>query len=252
MPELTISSEFKKVLHLLKDHYKATSPMMYEFIGASAFQLERHQNTSLPPEWKVFNIHVKTEHSSYLKNYSTIENIQRIFKNDVNKMSSMTIGEVEIKPDYDRFEIIESTIRPVLTDWEEINLGQTKLFQQLSSSSDSLDLQHIGNISRTTLLKLAEIVYNPEKHRPQNEAISVTPDKFKNRLTSYIIAELSGEKNKELRSLAEAAIASVEKSIDLANTVTHKTDVDRTFAEVCVIGTVGAISIIKLIHKQGA
>jgi len=162
----------------------------------------------------------------------------------------MAIGKVEVMPDYETFEIVESTIRPVLTDWEEINIGQTKLFQQLSSSSDSLDLQYIGNISRTILLKLSEIVYVHEKHKPENETILVTPDKFKNRLTSYIITELAGEKNKELRHLAEASIVSVEKSIDLANTVTHKTDVDRTFAEVCVIGNIGAISIIKLIHKQ--
>ena len=50
----------------------------------------------------------------------------------------------------------------------------------------------------------------------------MTPDKFKNRLTSYIIKELEGESNMELRNFAKAAIVTVEKSIDLANTVTHK------------------------------
>lgn len=245
-----IETEFKKGTHILLQRYKDTSNVMLEFLSASTFQLLRHHNTSLSPEWKAFNLQLRTLHTVYLKHFDRIDSIRDIYKNDINKITSLTIDRIEILPNYEKFEIAESTIRPVLTYWEEINEGQRKLFEQLSLSSDSFDLQNVGNIARTIMLKLSELVYVHEKHKPDLDTISVNPDKFKNRLTSYIIKELAGEKNKELRHLAEASIASVEKSIDLANAVTHKTDVDRTFAEVCVIGTIGAISIIKLIHKQ--
>jgi hypothetical protein len=40
----------------------------------------------------------------------------------------------------------------------------------------------------------------------------------------------------------------MEKTIDLANTTTHKLDVKWPFAEACVVGTFSVISVIKVIH----
>jgi hypothetical protein len=250
MSENDEPNDFKKVLAVLKQFYGNAYPIISEVLSASRYKLDDETQWHVYMARPEFSLTFLVQHSIFIKHADYIDTIIGKIEDDLPKFSNLRIKEVKIKIDYDKFEIIESTIKPIQTDWEEINENQTKLFQQLASSSDSLDLQHIGNISRTIMQKLSDVVYVHEKHKPEASTIAVTPEKFKNRLTSYIIKELAGEKNKELRHLAEALIASVEKTIDLANTITHKTDVDKTFAEVCVIGTIGAISIIKLIHKK--
>jgi len=251
MSEYILSSELKKVIYLLREYYETNrKEYLSEIFRNSKFFLEKHWNTTLPSDLKVYNLSIRLQHKIFIKNADSISLTQKIITNDINRFSDFTIDKVTILPDYEGFEIVDSEIRTILTDWDEINQGQKKLFELLSSSSDSLDMQNIGNTARTIMLKLSNIVYDPARHKPNDPSISVTEDKFKNRLTSYIKKELKGDSNNELKKFAEAAIESVEKSINLANTVTHKIGVERIFAEVCVIGTIGAISIIKLIYKQ--
>jgi hypothetical protein len=250
MAEISDSEKFKKVLYVLVEHYSRTHPFISEVLNACSFRLQSIDYGRVYFTQTDYNLIIYLPHKIFSKNSHRLNNIKSLLYRDIEIFSTFQVKDISIEIDYDKFEIVESKIKPIQTDWEEINEGQKKLFEQLSLSSDSLDLQHIGNISRTIMLKLSDTLYVDEKHNPESKNILVTPDKFKNRLHSYIKKELAGEQNKELRSLAEASIASVEKTIDLANTITHKTDVDRTFAEVCVIGTISAISIIKLIHKR--
>jgi hypothetical protein len=100
------------------------------------------------------------------------------------------------------------------------------------------------------LEKLANLVFVYERHKPSDPNIDVGQDKYKNRLHSYIRVELCGNENDALRQYAESAISSVEKAVDLANALTHKTEANRTFAEACIIGTISAISLIKLTRKK--
>jgi len=55
-------------------------------------------------------------------------------KSDIQKIAKIGIGLVDIKPDYDRFQIINSVIQPIHTDWEEINQLQSNLIQDLERS----------------------------------------------------------------------------------------------------------------------
>jgi hypothetical protein len=52
-----------------------------------------------------------------------------------------------------------------------------------------------------------------------------------------------------LRKFSITAIDFTEKAIDLMNTTTHKLDVQKHFAEVCVISTINVISLIKAIKE---
>ncbi len=72
---------------------------------------------------------------------------------------------------------------------------------------------------------------------------------FKNQLHTYIDTVLSGDSNREFRKLAKSSIEFVEDSIDVMNKTTHKLDAEKHLAEVCVIGTISAISIVKLIKQ---
>jgi len=242
----------QKIILLLKDIYKnsLSDQSLASLISLSIFEFKKHWNTSIPSEWLVFDLVVHLDPIVYNKNFISIEAIERKFKNDINKISNLKIDTVKILPDLNKVAISNSEIRPVYTEWEEINLDQEKLINLLKTSSDSLDFMNIGNTSRSILQKVATIVYNDKKHRPDDKTIDVSPSKYKNRLHSYIKSELKGASNEELRQFAESAIETIEKSIDLSNTLAHKYKSERIFAEVCIIGTIGAISIIKLIENK--
>ena len=97
--------------------------------------------------------------------------------------------------------------------------------------------------------KLARQVFDMTKHKPKDEKIQVVNGKYKNQLHTYIDTVLSGDNNKEFRKLAKSSIDFVEDSIDFMNITTHKLDAEKHLAEVCVVSTISAISIIKLISQ---
>jgi hypothetical protein len=97
--------------------------------------------------------------------------------------------------------------------------------------------------------KLSREVFKEELHKPSNPDIKVHNGNFKNQLHSYIEIELSGKKNKEFRKLAVSAIEFVENAIDLMNSTTHKLNAKEHLAEMSVISTISAVSIVKLIDE---
>jgi hypothetical protein len=244
--------DIQKIIFLLRDVYQKSvnDTWLIQIITFSTFELKEHWNKTLSPDWLVFDMDVHLNHDIYSTHYSSIEVISRKFKNDINKISELTIDKLRILPDYEKMAIVNSQIKPVYTKWEEVNLDQVKLINLLKTSSDSFDFMNVGNTSRSILLKVSNLVYDHSKHKPNYPKIDVGQDKYKNRLHSYVKAELSGESNRELRLFAESAIDTIESSIDLANALTHKTESERIFAEVCVIGTISTISIIKLIENK--
>ena len=244
--------ERKKIIFLLKDIYKSSvnDSWLVEIINFSEFEFKKHWNSTIPSDWLVFDLDIHLDHLVFAKLYSTLSAISRKFKEDINNISELTVDKVRILPDYEKMTIVNSEIRPVYTKWEEINDGQEKLLSLLKTSGDSFDFMNIGNTSRAILQKVSDIVYNHDEHKPTDITLDVSSGKFKNRLHSYIKAELKGDSNRSLRQFAESAIETVEKSIDLSNTLTHKLAAERIFAEVCIIGTISAISIIKLIESR--
>ena len=244
--------DIQKIIFLLKEVYRKSisDTWLIEIITFSTFELKEHWNKTLSPDWLVFDLNVYLNHDVYSSHYSSIESISKKIKNDINKVSKLTIDKLIILPDYEKMAIVNSEIKPVYTKWEEVNDYQVKLINSLKTSSDSFHFMNVGNTSRSILLKVSNLIYDHSKHKPSDPKIDVGPDKYKNRLHSYVKAELSGESNRELRLFAESAIDTIKKSIDLANTLTHKTESERIFAEVCVIGTISTISIIKLIESK--
>jgi hypothetical protein len=240
--------EFDKFFYLLKETYKRSEHFLFvDILTFSKCVLEPEQNVFSIPLW---NLYIHTDPEIYLKYHTQIDSIEKSIKTKIEKVSTLKIYTIKILPDYNKIETINSEIQPIYTEWDEINIGQSKLIDLLKRSADSIDFQNIGNSSRTVLQKLANIVFKPEKHTPKDITIDVSSGKFKNQLHSYIKIELAGDEKKELRYFAEAAINTVEKAIDLANTLTHKLESKKVIAEVCVIGAISAISIIKLIEKN--
>jgi len=243
-------SELIKILHLLKKYYEEDRErkIFSEVINYSDFVFRDHWNMHVFET--LFNLDIYLDHEVFLKHIESKGSIRDLIKFDLQNISRLRIDEINMYPDYEKLEVIDNKIRPVYTIWDQINIGQHKLISQLEKGNSDLDLRNIGNSARIVLQKLANLVFDPTVHSPNDPLIDVSESKFKNRLHSYIKIELEGSENKELRKFAESAIQTVEDSIDLANSLTHKLDPRRTIAEVCVIGTISTISIIKLIKSK--
>lgn len=144
---------------------------------------------------------------------------------------------------------MQGRIVPINTPWQDINSGQNHLLSLLRTAKETIDFQNIGNSARTLLQKLSNILFKPEIHIPEESGIDVSEGKFKNRLHTYIKAELGGKNNKEMRDYAVSLVTTAEKSIDLANKLTHDLNANSLMAESCVISALSVIGLIKSIQK---
>ena len=238
----------KKLKYILKQISKQNSEnKLIEILNHSEFNFEEHWNQRSFPN--LFNLKIKLTPEVYTKYYNNIGRYEQILNKRINDSSELKIDVLEILPDYNKLKIINSDIFPLYTEWEEINRYQDRLLENLERSTDSIDFQNLGNTSRSIMDKLAREVFDPQKHSPIDKSKEVLNGKFKNQLHAYIDSVLSGSKNKEFRKLAESSIEIVERAIDFMNSTTHKFNAKRHLAEVCVISTISAISLIRLIKE---
>ncbi len=99
---------------------------------------------------------------------------------------------------------------------------------------------------------LANEVYKNDLHKPKDPSIRIDNGAYKNKLHSYIKSELNGSSNEDLQKFAIAAIELAEKSIDLANNLTHNNEATKLYAESCVVGGFAVISVVKSIEENKA
>ncbi|HVS91942.1 MAG TPA: hypothetical protein VHE59_07935 [Mucilaginibacter sp.] len=245
-----VKFDFDKIIHVLKELYATNYDRkeIADIINFGEFKFTPHRNQHVFPN--AFNLIIYTDHKVVIKQYNILDYIGKTIKDDINNLSLILVDKIKITPNYDKIEISNAEIRPVYTQWETINKGQLQLIEQLTQITTSIDLQNIGNSCRSILQQLANNVYDENKHKPTDPKVDVSEGKFKNRLHAFIKTELSGDSNKVLRDFALSAIKMVEDAVDLANTLTHKLNANKTFAEVCIIGTIGTISIIKLVDEN--
>lgn len=226
---------------------KPNERYLIEIINQSEFRFEQHWNHQVFPN--AYNLELFVTPDIFIKYQSMISDISRIIKSRINESTKLVIDKLRILPDFDKLEIQNFHVSPIKTEWQEINLLQEELLNRLQRSTTTMDYQNIGNSARVIMDKLARVVFDINLHKPSDINKNVTNGKFKNQFHAYIATVLSGSKNKEFRMLANSAIEFVENSCDLMNKTTHKLDAEKHLAEVCVISTISAISIINLIRQ---
>lgn len=239
---------FEKIKYIVKEISKQGDDFKtLELIENSEFEFENHWNQKVFPE--AYNLNVRVNPSTFTKNYADIDRISGLIKHYINTSSELIIDRISLKPDYDKISVFKSEVSIIETPWEEINSLQEQLIDQIKTSLNPVDFQNIGNTSRTIMDKLARLVFNPEIHKSANSNIEVHNGKFKNQLHTYIAETIKGKSNKELRQFSKSAIDFTENAIDLMNKTTHKLDVKKHFAEVCVISVINIVSLIKAINE---
>ncbi len=198
----------------------------------------------------IYDVTFNVDPDVFLRFFSSIKDLKELLKSDLQKLGLSGLRKIKISPDYERFQVINSMMKPVYTEWEEINKLQEKLFHQLERTTDVLDAKNIGNSSRSIFELLSDRVFDPNLHKSDKEGVDLSVGKYKNRLETFIRCELKGSENEELRKLAISAIDTLNKTIDLANTLTHKKAADTFIAEFCCVATISAISLIKMIKNK--
>lgn len=192
---------------------------------------------------------IVTDPDIYKKYYSRFDEIKEVIKKKVFDVKRTMISSIRIEPNLKKFSILENRYVPVLTPWEEINKEQNNMLEQFRKASESIDYQNIGNACRTIMQRISNIVFDPQKHiAPVGKDVS--EGKFKNRLHTYIKTELEGQNYEEIRDYSLSLINTAEKAIDLANTLTHSLNANSFIAESCVISTISAINIVRIIKKN--
>jgi len=185
----------------------------------------------------------------FKKYYQQLEAFKAQISKMLREFSGTNIYKIKIEPNLNKFQISANRYVPVSTPWEEINNDQEILLEQFRKAKESIDYQNIGNTCRTIMQKMSNIVFDIQKHIPPDR-VDLSEGKFKNRLHTYIKTELEGHSNKEIRGFSLAVIETAEKAVDLANTLTHSLNADSFIAESCVISTISAINIIRIIEKN--
>lgn len=185
----------------------------------------------------------------YKKYQNRLSGLEEAIRAKYYKFRHEFVNKIETFPDLNKFQILHNQVSKVDTPWIEINNEQNHLLKLQRSVQSTIDYQNIGNACRTLLQKLADTVFDSSKHIAEDKNIDLGESKFKNRLHTYIKSELVGPGKKELRDYALSVITVAEKSVDLANKLTHDLNADSLIAESCIISTITVISIIKLIAK---
>lgn len=199
-----------------------------------------------------YKIEMKVEPEVYKKFHGHIEFMTEGISNKLEIILEKRISQIKAYPDLDKYHFINNRLEPIVTQWQMINDLQTRLIDQLKVAEDGLAFQNIGNSSRAILQQLSSIVFDPLVHKASSPSIDLSEGKFKNRLHTVIKTEFSESSQKEMREFGESIVTTAEKSIDLANKLTHDLKAERFVAETCVISVISIVSYISSIfyNKQ--
>lgn len=246
---MTIPEVENKIKYILLEisRNKGDEEALIEVLNHSTFIFESHWNNQAFPN--AYNLELHITPDVYTKHFSVIYKIEQTLNARINQSTKLIIDKLKILPDYDKLELVNSQVFPILTEWEEINQLQNKLIESLQRSNQAIEFQGVGLIARTIMDKLARQVFDPIKHKPKDDKIPVSNGNSKSQLHSYIDAVLSGKDNERFRKLGNSSIDFVEDAIDIMNLTTHKLNAKKHLAEVCVVSTISTVSIVSLIRQ---
>jgi hypothetical protein len=216
--ELIKDVEYQYLLRLLKDDFD--KKLLYDLIRHSEIAIGSKGAFVGGSRKELFTLYVSVDPEIFAKQFRLVAHWKSELAALYQQITTINIHKVEMFPDLEKYQIIHNDIVPAVTPWEEINNLQIKLIEDLRKAAETIDLQNIGNTSRTIMQKISSIIFEPAKHIPR-EGVKVSEGMFKNRIATYIASELNTSQDKELRDYANAIIESTDKVIDLSNQVTH-------------------------------
>ena len=128
------------------------------------------------------------------------------------------------------------------TGWPRVDRQVEKMRAQLARAEHEEDFQAVGLLGREAIISLAQMVFDPAKHRMADSVVPSDTDAGR-MLEGYLAAELGGGADEETRRHAKA-------SLGLALALQHKRTADFRMAALSCEATGSVISIVAIISGK--
>ena len=128
------------------------------------------------------------------------------------------------------------------TGWERVDRTLHRCRQLLANAAAEEDFQGVGLLCRETLISLADIIWDAERH-PTLDDIKPSATDAKRKLEAYIAVELASGANEHFRKHARA-------SLDLAVALQHRRTAGYRDAAMCLEGTTSMVNLLAIIQGR--
>lgn len=147
------------------------------------------------------------------------------------------IDQIQTGPSATGAELFEEP-----TGWPRVDRGIYEIRRRLEQAQTAEQFQAVGLLCRETLISVAQVVYNPERH-PPTDGVTPSETDAKRMLDAYIAMELTGGSNENVRRHAKAALS-------LANDLQHHRTADYRQAALCAEATTSVVNLIAIISGR--
>lgn len=131
-----------------------------------------------------------------------------------------------------------------ITKWKEIKDAICRLENECQYAKNTMDFQNLGNSCRHLLIKVAQMVYDSQKHNNVTETgVEIGKNDAEEMLSSFFDYSLKGKHNKYLKAYAKA-------TNDLANKLTHDMSATKKDMLLAVSATINLIYIVGTIGDK--
>jgi len=134
---------------------------------------------------------------------------------------------------------IGSQILDEPTGWPRVDRTIYELRRRLEQADTEEQFQAVGLLGRETLISVAQVVYDDERHRQALDADPSDTD-AKRMLDAYLATELAGAPNEAIRRYAKAALT-------LANDLQHHRTADYRQAALCAEATASVVNTVAIV-----
>ena len=128
------------------------------------------------------------------------------------------------------------------TGWPKVDRQLGELRLRLREAASEEQFQSVGHLCRETLISVAQVVYDRERH-PSLDGIEPSKTDAKRMLDAFASVELAGSENAAIRKTAKAAF-------DLSNELQHKRTATFRDAALSTEATFSTVRIIAIISGR--
>jgi len=128
------------------------------------------------------------------------------------------------------------------TGWSRVDRGTASIRSRLHQATVEEDFQGVGHLCREVLISVAQAVYDPDLHSPDDDVIPSETD-AKRKLDSYFAVELAGGSEEGARRHAKAVLT-------FANDLQHHRTATYRQAALCAEATISVVNIVAIISGR--
>lgn len=128
------------------------------------------------------------------------------------------------------------------TGWEKVDRQLHEAKERLGAASSEEHWQAVGLMCREALISVAEQVFDPVQHRP-NDGVEISKTDARRMLEVFFERTLTGSANDEARGHAKAALK-------LAVALQHKRTADFRMAALCCEATTSVVNIVAIVSGR--